>query len=72
MRVTQQGSKSGQDCPMQFSLAAEISRQKSTASGRSSTSPRSPVSVRGAHSSTARKKGTSSSRRNVPAWPKEE
>ena len=56
---------------MQFSLAAEISRQKSTASGRSSTSPRSPVSVRGAQSSTARKSGTSSRRRKLPACPKE-
>ena len=67
MRVTQQGSKSGQAWPMQFSLAAEISRQKSAASGRSSTSPRSPVSVRGAQASTARKSGISSRRRKLPA-----
>ena len=56
---------------MQFSLAAEISRQKSTPSGRSSTSPRSPVSVRGAQASTARKSGISSKRRKLPAWPKD-
>ena len=71
MRVTQQASKSGQDWPMQFSLAAEISRQKSTESGRSSTSARSPVAVVGAQDSTARKSGTSSSRRKLPAWAKE-
>ena len=71
MRVIQQGPKSGQAWPMQFSLAAEISRQKSTTSGSSATSLRSPVPVRGAQSSIARKNGTSSSRRNVPAWPKE-
>ena len=38
---------------MQFSLAAEISRQKSTESGRSAISVRSPVSVCGAQASTA-------------------
>jgi hypothetical protein len=54
MRVTQQGSKSEQAWPMQFSLAAEISRQKSTLSGRSAISPRSPVVVSGAQASTAR------------------
>ena len=52
---------------MQFSLAAEISRQKSTASGRSAISARSPVPVRGAHASTARKSGISSRRRKLPA-----
>jgi hypothetical protein len=38
MRVTQHGSNSGQAWPMQFSLEAEISRQKSTVSG-----PRGPA-----------------------------
>src|SRR5258708_31134892 len=71
MRVTQQGSNSGQDWPMQFSLAAEISRQKSTESGRSATSARSPVTVAGAQASTARKSGISSGRRKLPAWVKE-
>ena len=36
-------SKSEHDWPMQFSLAAETSRQKSTLSGMSATSARSPV-----------------------------
>jgi hypothetical protein len=52
---------------MQFSLPADISRQKSTLSGRSSISARSPVSVAGAQCSTARKSGISSSRRKLPA-----
>ena len=54
MRVTKQDSKSEHDWPMQFSLAAETSRQKSTLSGMSATSARSPVCVSGAHASTAR------------------
>ncbi len=37
--VTQHSPKSEQEAPMQFSLEAEISRQKSTLSGRSSISP---------------------------------
>jgi hypothetical protein len=52
--VTKQASKSEHDWPMQFSLAAETSRQKSTLSGMSVTSERSPVSVFVDHSSTAR------------------
>ena len=43
MRVTKHDSKSEHDWPMQFSLAAETSRQKSTTSGMSATSARSPV-----------------------------
>ena len=39
---------------MQFSLAAETSRQKSTLSGRSAISARSPVSVVVDQASTAR------------------
>ncbi len=54
MRVTKQASNSEHDWPMQFSLAAETSRQKSTLSGMSGTSARSPVSVVVDQASTAR------------------
>jgi hypothetical protein len=56
---------------MQFSLAAEISRQNSTESGRSAISARSPVSVSVAQASTDLKRGISSVRRNVPPFANE-
>ena len=67
MRVTQQVSKSEHDWPMQFSLPADISRQKSTLSGRSSISARSPRVASRAPS--PRPRGTAGSRRGAGSCP---
>ena len=64
--VTKQRWYSAHFWPMQFSLLAEISRQKWTESGRPSISARSPTTVSFAHSSTARKSGISSILWNWP------
>jgi hypothetical protein len=67
--VTKQASKSEHDWPMQFSLAAETSRQKSTLVRHVGHFRAVAVSFFVDQSSTARKIGSSSRRRKLPAFP---